>query len=98
MYSIFRYFLLASLVFLNIRLYLFVGGQNTVYHSSRERGKLKSSVNNLQRSFRLPIFCLFFIFRADPAAYGSSQARVQIGAATDGLSKSHNTARSEPCV
>ena len=38
----------------------------------------------------------FFLFRPIPAAYGSSQARGQIGAASAGLHHSHSNARSEP--
>ena len=37
---------------------------------------------------------LVFVLRAAPAAYGSSQARGQIGARADG--HSHSNARSEP--
>ena len=37
----------------------------------------------------------FFLFMATPAAYGSSQARSQIGAAASGLSQTHQH-RSEP--
>ena len=41
---------------------------------------------------------LFFplIFRAAPAAYGSSQARCLIGAIADGLCLSHSNVGSEP--
>ena len=39
---------------------------------------------------------LFFLFRAKPTAYGSSQARGQIGAAAAGLHHSHSNAGSEP--
>ena len=41
-------------------------------------------------------FFFFLLFRAEPAAYGSSQARAQIGAVAAGLHHSH--ARSEPCL
>ena len=37
----------------------------------------------------------FFLFRAASAAYGSSQARGQIGAAAAGLHHSHSNAESE---
>ena len=37
-----------------------------------------------------PILCLLFFFRAKPAAYGSSQARGQIGAIAAGLNHSHS--------
>ena len=53
------------------------------------------------RTFQSPIssssssssFCLF---RATPMAYGSSQARGQVGAVAAGLHHSHSNARSEP--
>ena len=44
-------------------------------------------------------FCFYFyflLFRAAPVAYGSSQARGQIGDAAAGLHHSHSNARSEP--
>ena len=40
----------------------------------------------------------FFLFRAAPTAYGSSQARGPIGAAAAGLCHSHSHPRSEPCL
>ena len=44
----------------------------------------------------IKVFCyLVFFFRATPNAYGSSQARGQIGA-TAGLCHSHSKAGSEP--
>ena len=39
--------------------------------------------------------CLFLLFRAVPVAYGSSQARDQIGAVAAGLCHSNSNARSE---
>ena len=45
------------------------------------------------------IFILFYfilLFRAAPAAYGSSQARGQIGATAAGLHHSHSSLGSEP--
>jgi len=39
---------------------------------------------------------LFLLFRAIPEAYGSSQARGQIGAAAAGLNHSHSHTGSEP--
>ena len=43
------------------------------------------------------IICLFmFLFRATPAAYGSSQARGQMGVVAAGLHHSHGNAGSEP--
>ena len=41
---------------------------------------------------------LFCLFRAAPAAYGSSQARGQIGATAVDQGHSHNNANSEPCL
>ena len=38
----------------------------------------------------------FFLFRAAPMAYGSSQARGRIGAAAAGLHHSHSNTRSKP--
>ena len=48
--------------------------------------------------FSLNFFKLkfFFLLRATLAAYGSSQARGQIGAAAAGLQHSHSKARSKP--
>ena len=43
----------------------------------------------------LNLFLPFLLFRAVPVAYGSSQARDQIGAASAGLCHSHNNAGSE---
>ena len=40
--------------------------------------------------------CFFFFFRTAPAAYGSSQARSQIGAVAAGLHHSHSNAGSKP--
>ena len=42
------------------------------------------------------IFFSFCLFRAAVAAYGSSQARGQIGAIAASLHHSHSIARSEP--
>ena len=39
---------------------------------------------------------IFFFFRATTVAYGSSQARGQIGAVASGLRQSLSKARSEP--
>ena len=46
----------------------------------------------------IKIFCpfYFFLFRATPAAYGSSQARGRIGAAAAILGHSHHNTGSEP--
>ena len=40
----------------------------------------------------------FCLFRATPQAYGSSQARCQIGATAAGLHHSHNNMGSELCL
>ena len=40
-------------------------------------------------------FFFFFLFRASPLAFGSSQARGQIGTAATGLCHNHSTSRSE---
>ena len=40
-------------------------------------------------------FCLFFLFRATPAAYGSSQARGQIEAVAAGLCHGHSNSGSK---
>ena len=49
-------------------------------------------------SYPLPTFFFFFLFRAEFTAYGSSQARGQIGAVTIGHSNSHSSTRSELCL
>ena len=46
--------------------------------------------------FKNYLFIYFCIFRAAPAAYGSSNARGQIGAVVAGLRCSHSNARYEP--
>ena len=38
------------------------------------------------------------LFRATPAAYGSSQAKGQTGASAAGLHHSHSNTRSRPCL
>ena len=43
----------------------------------------------------MPYFILFLLFRAVPVAYGSAQARDQIGAATAILHHSHSNMGSE---
>ena len=40
---------------------------------------------------------LVLLFRVTPVAYGSSQARGQIGAVAAGLYHGHSNARSEAC-
>ena len=44
------------------------------------------------------LFIYLFIFRALPTAYGTSQARDQIGAVAAGLHHSHSNSSSEPCL
>uniref|UniRef100_A0A8W4FB45 Uncharacterized protein n=1 Tax=Sus scrofa TaxID=9823 RepID=A0A8W4FB45_PIG len=47
----------------------------------------------------IPVFFLFpYLFRVTSTAYGSSQARGQIGAIAAGLRRSHRNARSEPSL
>ena len=41
---------------------------------------------------------LALLFRAAPVAYGSFQARGQIGASAAGLHHRHSNAGSEPCL
>ena len=44
------------------------------------------------------LFFNFFLFRATPSAYGSSQARGVIRVSAAGLCHSHSNTRSEPCL
>ena len=54
-----------------------------------------TTVLKLMSSFLL--IAIFFLFKvAEPAAYGSSGARGQIGVATPGLRHSYSNGRSEP--
>ena len=53
------------------------------------------SVNNYSFAF---FYFIFLLFRAAPAAYGSSQPRGLIGATAARLHHSHSNARSEPCL
>ena len=48
--------------------------------------------------FNLIVLFYFCLFRAAPAAYGSSQVRVWIGAEATGLHHSHSNMGSEPCL
>ena len=59
------------------------------------RGKLKEAQEPQAYGvfFGLFVFCLF---RAAPAAHGSSQSRGQIGAAAASLLHSHSNTKSEP--
>ena len=54
----------------------------------------KSSEKRLKEEYLL----FFFLFRATPVSYGSSQARGQIGAAAAGLYHRHSNSRSKPCL
>ena len=48
---------------------------------------------------KMHFFFFFFVFfRASPMAYGSSQARGQIGAASGGQCYSYSNLASEPCL
>ena len=58
--------------------------------------RLLAKFESLWTIFRKMIFFFFGIFRAVPIAYGSSQARGQIGATAAGLHHSHSNAGSEP--
>ena len=51
--------------------------------------------DNSTQSFH---FFFFFLFRAIPEAYGSSQARGQIGAVAAGLHHSHSNSGSQLCL
>ena len=50
------------------------------------------------KSSVIKITFFFFLFRAEPAAYGSSQVRGQIGAAAASLHHSHSNMGSETCL
>ena len=52
-------------------------------------------IYTLEFTLDFPSF-LFFFFKAAPVAYGSSQARAQIGAAAASLCHSHSNVGSEP--
>ena len=54
------------------------------------------SVDHYGFDLHFPFFFSFFLIRAAPAAYGSSQARGLIGAVVSGLRQSHGNAESEP--
>ena len=46
----------------------------------------------------MDFFFFFWLFRAAPMAYGSSQARNLVGAIAAGLYLSHNNMESKPCL
>ena len=60
-------------------------------------GSFHISVRLLKRISAIVSFFLY-VFRAAPAAHGSSQARGHIGAVATGLHHSHSNARSEPSL
>ena len=53
---------------------------------------------SLASFFSDSFFFFFWLFRASPAAYGSSQARGQIGVIAASLHHRHSNARSELCL
>ena len=67
-----------------------------------EGGLDKSWKGRLKRNWVLNdvfLFCfVLFFFRAVPRAYGSSQARGQLGAVAAGLCHRHSNTRSELCL
>ena len=54
------------------------------------------SVTHWHSSHHFFLFFIFLLFRAAPMAYGSSQARVELGATAAGLHHSHSSEGSEP--
>ena len=60
------------------------------------------SLHRLATFYFLLFICLFIylfrLFRAEPLAYGNSQARGPIRAIAAGLCHSHSNTRSEPCL
>ena len=59
----------------------------------------ESKDSKLNRIFGVcPSISFFFFFRPAPEAYGSSQARDQIGAVAASLHHSHSNTRSELCL
>ena len=63
---------------------------------SRSPSSFKASNGGLSSSLSPFFFFFFCLFRAAPVAYGSSQARGQIGAAAASLHHSHSNEGSEP--
>ena len=63
--------------------------QDSLHPSSHKQKQVTSFFKALK------LLSLFFLFRAAPAAYGGSQARDLIGAATAALHQSHSNARSK---
>ena len=60
------------------------------------RGPESATTNCIVCQQILFFFFLFCLFRAEPKAYGGSQARGLNGAVAAGLCHSHDNARSEP--
>ena len=70
-------------------------------HTVSETWFYSSAFQSISRSLTNPSWLylfiyLFSLFRATPAAYGSSQARSRIGAAATSLHQSHSNTRSRP--
>ena len=63
--------------------------------SSAIGGKKKTDSSEVATDLNRNFFFFFCLFRAVPAAYGSSQARGRIGAAAACLHHSHSSATSE---
>ena len=70
---------------------------NLIYVTTWKHGHRKHVLWNKPVIKRTNSF-FFSLFRAAPAAYGSSQARSQIRAVAAGLHHSHSNARSELCL
>ena len=69
-----------------------MGTRNTKDQKLGRRGK--DSSRQTQRKYS-PADIIFFLFKAKPGAYGSSQARDQIGAVAASLCRSHSNPRSK---
>ena len=54
-----------------------------------------SPVSHQDLQMSMPLFFFFWLFRAAPAAYGSSQARGPIGAIAASLHHNHSNSGSE---
>ena len=75
-----------------------------ISHSLKHGGFMKvnylrfTDTDNIQSDqiFFLNFYLFILLFRATGMAYGSSQARGQMGAAAASLCHSHSSARSEP--
>ena len=51
-----------------------------------------------KREGQREILFIYFLFRAEPKAYGSSQGRGPMGTAAAGLYHRHSNVGSEPCL